>query len=502
MFGISNKHLIFILTIMILLILVYLCYKYYFSAIHENFDELGFSNVYSNTMTAAVNLPSFTKWTFPNSKNHWYAVKQSGFNKYVRDMGFSSNINKTMSLSFFIQVNSGSSLWRNVFHFTDSTNSDSCRIPAMWIFPDNTTNFHIRFRTSDDNNNGINTQDFTSNISFGNPYLLTLVFKDNQFTFYINNTKVCDKGFNNIAARDNNTLMYIGNPWYASDNGILISNFTVYDGSLTQSDVNSMVDKVQQSPLIAGPPGKDGPSGPTGKDGAPGTPGPSGGQGSPGSPGTPGTNGLDGKDGGPGPSGPPGSTGEKGGDGPPGPQGAEGKPGGEGVSVPGPMGAPGSKGDPGPEGPAGPVGGPGANGPPGSAGQMGPEGPAGPVGGQGPIGPMGPIGLKGDQGIPGEQGIQGEKGSTGDPGPAGPLGPEGIAGKAGEVGAPGTIGPAGSTGDKGDKGDQGIKGDAGMTGPVGSVGPNGRIGDVGPPGGVGQPGGSVSGFGYDTYTPQ
>jgi len=504
MFGISNKRLIFILTIFIVLILLYLCYKYFLSSTIENFDEI--SGVSNSKANDAVNIPSQRKWTFVPSASTWYYPKQDGFNMRLRDMNLSQYNNIT--ICFLIQINNGSDQWRNIFHFTQDNNNCCAggqRIPAMWVFPDGSTHFHIRFSTRNDGNDGINSQDFTGGIAFNRPYFLTLVFNGDNFNFYINKTRVCDKNFNGITGRNGDTIMYIGDKWHHNNNGILITNFTVYDGVLNQNDINKMIDKVQESPLTAGPPGRDGINGKdgiNGNDGAPGTPGPAGGQGAPGSAGTPGTNGTNGKDGAPGPSGPPGSPGEKGGDGPPGPQGAEGKPGGEGVSVPGPMGAPGSKGDPGPEGPAGPVGGPGANGPPGSAGQMGPPGPVGPDGGQGPVGPMGPMGLKGDQGIQGEQGIPGEKGATGDPGPAGPLGPEGIAGKAGEVGAPGTIGPPGPAGDKGDKGDQGIKGDAGMTGPVGSVGPNGRIGDVGPPGGVGQPGGSVSGFGYDTYTPQ
>jgi len=511
MLGLSNKQIIFILAILIVLILLYLCYQYFFSNEKENFDELGFTDINTNTMNAAVNTPSNKKWIFPNSKDTWHVLKVNDYKMRLGDMNFSQYNN--ISISFFIKINSGMGSWRNIFHFTQDGNN-CCqrgqRIPAMWVWPDGSTNLHIRFSTKDNTeetgyggNDGINSKDFMGNIAFGRPYLITLVFDGDNFNFYVNKSKFCDKNFNNIIGRDANTIMYIGDPWHSENYGLLISNFTVYEGVLTQDDVNNMVDKVQGSAFIPGPPGSPGQNG---NPGPPGSPGPAGPQGASGLPGSPGTNGTNGQSGHPGPKGDKGNNGDPGSPGSPGPtgaQGPEGLPGGSGKSIPGPIGPAGSKGDkgdPGPMGPVGPMGPMGPEGLPGVAGQMGPEGPAGPMGGQGPIGPIGPMGPKGDQGSQGIPGRPGEKGATGDPGPAGPLGPAGIAGAAGAVGAPGTIGPPGPEGPKGDKGDQGSKGDPGMTGPLGPVGPNGRIGDVGPPGSVGSPGGSTSGFSYDSVT--
>jgi hypothetical protein len=47
--------------------------------------------------------------------------------------------------------------------------------------------------------------------------------------------------------------MYIGDPWHGANDGLLINNFTLYDGALTQDDVNKMVDKSQESSIISNP---------------------------------------------------------------------------------------------------------------------------------------------------------------------------------------------------------------------------------------------------------
>ena len=378
-----NKKIIFGLSLVLLIIITYLVYRYYVSV--EGFDELGaISPIKTNE---AVNLPKLTKWTFmPNS--WFFKIRQNDFRTYLRDLRFSQYAN--MSIAFFIQINNGSGGWRNIFHFTQD-NNDCCdkgrRIPSMWVFPDNTTNFHIRFSTDSDGNDGINSSDYTPNIAFGKPYLLTLVFNNNNFSFFINKTKVCQRDFNNIYKRNADTLLYIADPWYGQDGGILINNFTLYDGVLSQSDVNAMVDKSVESTTNVGSPGPVGPKGDVG------------------------------------PAGPMGITGPPGSIGPAGPAGKDGAPG-----------AAAAVGSPGPVGPQGTVGPRGPKGNDGLPGQVGPAGLAGPAGIAGVAGPPG---------NPGKDGVQGEPGKDGVPGPQGPVGANGINGKDGPTG------PTGPTGRKG-----------------------------------------------------
>jgi hypothetical protein len=391
--SIKHRYIILILAIILLLVLFYLWYRYFSSS--ENFDELGV--LYMAKMNEAVNLPNLKKWTYAVSES-WYKLKVNDYSMYLRDMNFSQYAN--LSISFFMQINGGHNQWRNVFHFTQD-GQNCCekgqRIPAMWIFPDNTTNMHIRFSTDSNGNDGINTSDYTPNISLKKPYLITLVFDNNRFVLYINKQKVCDKGFNNIYKRNGDTLMYIGDPWHSANDGLLINNFTLYDGALSQDDVNNMVNKSQESPSIGGPAGPAGPAGPTGPTGADGP------------------TGLGGSSA----VGPTGPTGPTGVEGPTGTSGQTGPTGAGGISTVGPTGPTGSQGDTGPTGTQGTKGSPGETGPTGTQGTKGSPGETGPTGTQGTQGPTGPTGTQGVQGPTGNDGATGSKGDTGSTGPVG-----------------------------------------------------------------------------------
>jgi len=252
----SKPNLLSILAIILLIIILFISYKYSFY--YENYDELGRLNI--SKMNEAVNLPTLKKWTYTLS-NNWIKLNPNEHSMYLRDMKFTQYSN--ISISFFLQINKGAGYWRNIFHFTqDGQNccAKGQRIPAMWIFPDNTTQMHIRFSTDSDGNDGINTAAYAPNIEFYKPYLITLVFDNNKFTFYINKSNVFSKNFNNIFKRNGDTLMYICDPWHGVDNGLLINNYTVYDGVLSDSDVNNMVTKAEESPSIAGPTGPAGPA--------------------------------------------------------------------------------------------------------------------------------------------------------------------------------------------------------------------------------------------------
>jgi len=360
-----KQKLFSILAIILVIIILYVCYRYLSS--YENFDELG--TLYPSKMNEAVNLPALKKWTYPVS-NNWHRLKLNEYRMYLRDMNFTQYEN--MSISFFLQINSGLNNWRNIFHFTqdgENAASKGSRIPAMWIFPDNTTNMHIRFSTDTNHNDGVDSSEVTPNISFYKPYLVTLVFNNNNFTFYINKHQLLSREFNNIYKRNRDTIMMICDPWHAADDGLLINNFTVYDGVLSQYDVNNMVTKAQESPTVASQPGQPGPKGDKGDKGDPGQAGPQG-----------------------------------------------------------PKGDYGSKGDIGPQGPLGPLGPKGDIGQQGPKGDIGPQGPKGIDGQQGPKGIDGQQGPKGDIGPPGPKGIDGQSGPKGEIGQQGPPGPKGVEG--------------------------------------------------------------------------
>jgi len=163
-----------------------------------------------------------------------------------------------------------SSTWRCVFHFNDGTSRDGYekgdRIPAFFIYPDK-TQFHIRFSTDGGGNDGM---DSPTIIPMGIPILATLVFNGNNFKFYVNNFLSCSGDFNNIYKRTDKTILYIGEhfDYYGADGNILIKNFTVYDGALTDTDVSNMYNKLEEAAA-----GAIGPAGPAGIAGVAGVAG-------------------------------------------------------------------------------------------------------------------------------------------------------------------------------------------------------------------------------------
>ncbi len=311
--------LIITLLIIFFIVILYYLYKYTLSQkiIIENFNESETKN--------ALSSPIAPKWMF-NDSNNWYTIKQNGFSIPISNMGINSNT-PNITISFLLFLKNASSSWRNIFHFTDN-NSDGSRLPAMFVYPDNTSRFHIRFDADGNSNNGVDT---TSSIPLYTPLLITLIFTKTNFKLYIGSVKVLDNPFNNIKPRTSNTKLYIGDPWYGSDGGVLIKNFTVYDGALTEQDVTGMVAKLSGGgSSTAGPKGDAGPAGPAGPAGAsgvpglPGLPGPVGISGNAGPVGASGPAGLDGKQGDIGPIGPIGPKGDIGNIGPPGPAGKQG----------------------------------------------------------------------------------------------------------------------------------------------------------------------------------
>ena len=108
-----RKNIIFVISILLSLLILYLCYRFFIHNAVENFEELG--TIYVGKMNDAVNLPPNKKWSFVVS-NSWYKLRVNDYKMYLRDMNFSQYEN--MTIAFFIQINNGHNEWRNIFHFT------------------------------------------------------------------------------------------------------------------------------------------------------------------------------------------------------------------------------------------------------------------------------------------------------------------------------------------------------------------------------------------------
>lgn len=293
-----NKNKFFIFLVLFILLLLYIFY--YGKLILESFVD-------SVNTSKAFDVPTLTKWTFPDSSTDWFKLPGKGSEKSYtyKDLGFSNTEESfdSISISFLINIVAGLDKWRTIFHFTN-TGNDCCnfndRVPAMFVFPDNTTKFTIRYSTNSNGNDGI---DPNLTIPMGVPTLITLVFNKNNFTFYVNGNSVKSLNYTDIYPRNINTQIYIGDHFeqYKNDGNVLIKNFTIYDGALTETDVKNMYNKLNELSV--------GPMGPAGLAGSQGPQGPEGPQGSQGPPGKMGQIGISGKMGSVGPIGPMGPVG-------------------------------------------------------------------------------------------------------------------------------------------------------------------------------------------------
>jgi hypothetical protein len=298
-----NKNVILMIFVIFIILLLFYVF-YYGKSILETFVD-------STNTSSAFDVPTLTKWSFPDSSSSWFKLPEKGGEKKsytYADLGFSNTSESydKISISFLINIVSGLDKWRTIFQFSN-TGNECCnfedRVPAMFVHPDNTSRFHIRYSTDQNGNDGI---DPTLTIPMGIPSLITLVFNKNNFTFYVNGNKVKSMNYNKIYPRKSDTKIYIGDHFdnYVNDGNVLIKNFTIYDGALTETDVKNIYDKLNE--LSIGPAGPTGPAGQTGAQGPIGPVGPAG------SKGDKGEQGLQGLEGPVGPVGPAGSKGDKG----------------------------------------------------------------------------------------------------------------------------------------------------------------------------------------------
>ena len=256
-----NKNIFLIFLILFILLILYIFY--YGKSIIESFVD-------SVNTSAAFNVPVLKKWTFPDSTD-WFKLPGKGKEKsYIyRDLGFSNTQESfdSISISFLINIVSGLDKWRTIFHFSNrGTIID--RVPAMFIYPDNTSKSQIRYSTNLNRNDG-----FDVTIPMGIPTLTTLVFDKNNVTFYLNGDAVKSMRYTDIHPRNINTKIYIGDHFdgHGNDGNVLIKNFTIYDGALTEMDVKNMYNILSLgssgSSGSLDPAGLEGPTGPKGDQG-------------------------------------------------------------------------------------------------------------------------------------------------------------------------------------------------------------------------------------------
>ena len=230
--------------------------------------------------SVAFDIPSFKKWSCPDTKV-WFTPKYKSYK--FSELGFTTP-NKVMSASFLLCIMRSDPNWRQIFRISNKPNGDDFwwngqnsgdgRIPGLWIWPNN-SNLHFRVSTDSGINDGLDTNVY---IPMAVPFLITFVINNNNIKCFINNILVSNQDFNNIHARTSDATLWVCD-WNGNQN-FFIKNLTLYDGALSQQDVDKMYDKLDEGPAgpagIAGPPGIAGPAGVAGPAGAVGPVGPAG----------------------------------------------------------------------------------------------------------------------------------------------------------------------------------------------------------------------------------
>ena len=249
---IKNKRNICLLFLAIIVVIII---RQLFYSIVETFGS-------NSTSALAFETPALKKWMFETSKNKWYRVVVSSLFQ-TSTLGFTDR-NPKFSASFLYTCNSGSTSWRNIFRFSNTTTGadgePEGRVPGLWLNNDNLNRFHFRFPTDSNWNDGIDTND----IPFGEVFLVTFVLDGNTVNYYLNDILTQTQTFTNIRTRQNTGTFFIGD---FDSTGVFIQNLTFYDGALTQTDV----DNIYKNLSAAGATGATGPAGPIGPQGPPGT---------------------------------------------------------------------------------------------------------------------------------------------------------------------------------------------------------------------------------------
>ena len=219
-----NKNIVLLLFLFFMLLL-YVLFAKSIKSFTEGLNESSLSNI--------------KKWKFHKS-NNWYTIKQGEDSIPFSETGFDTN-KPEITIVFLLNNLHGQPYWRNIFHFTN-TDHACCekgdRIPAMWVTPDNTNNFHITISTEGYGNDWFNTN---NNMPFGIPVFIAVVVQKQKIQYYVNNILAMEKNYDSyILYRTKTTKLYIGNPWEQQDGNIHIKDFTLYDGALTQAQINEV----------------------------------------------------------------------------------------------------------------------------------------------------------------------------------------------------------------------------------------------------------------------
>lgn len=184
------------------------------------------------------------KWTWNDSKDTWITLRQNNLIGRWRDLGIDDNTNMTISFSIIISQRDGN--WRNIFHVTNDGNNccnPGQRIPALWIFP-NDTRLHFRFSSQDWGNNGCDSNP----IPLNKETYVTITINKSKINIYFNE-KLDSSSFTwwHYVKANSNSFVYVADPWHPVHN-FLIKNLRITNGNIYEKpDTTSTYDANQDA---------------------------------------------------------------------------------------------------------------------------------------------------------------------------------------------------------------------------------------------------------------
>ena len=164
-----------------------------------------------------------TRYVF--SPNEFTTIRPNMITKKWAELDIDSNL--SMFIEFSIIITSLSPSWRNIFHFSND-GTDRSRVPSSWIAPNQTA---LHFQSSSEENwaGGL-----AQLIPFNTETHIVITSLNGNINIYLNSVlKITVKLPGNLIKANDQTILYISDPWAPTDNGFKIKNLTF--GNLSDS---------------------------------------------------------------------------------------------------------------------------------------------------------------------------------------------------------------------------------------------------------------------------
>lgn len=178
-------------------------------------------------------------WKYSQTYNQWFSIPQN--NLIGKWKNVKVNTNKTMSISFWINISSISNNDRNIFHVSND-NVNCCnsgnRVPGIWILEKSSTLLIVNDTDVSPN------QSFTvDGISMAKDTFVTISWNNKDCYVYLNKKFIKSYTFpGNLIDAMMDAYVYIGDPWSEQNNGIKIKNLIIYNYVLTIEQINKIYD--------------------------------------------------------------------------------------------------------------------------------------------------------------------------------------------------------------------------------------------------------------------